>query len=417
MSTLTIITEKMVFGGDCIAKIDGKTIFVPYAIPGEKLEVEIVRENRDYSVAKIIKILEPSPHRVQPFCKYYGLCGGCNMQHISNEHQQQLRASILADAFKREDLEIPEIQIISGDPMGYRTRFQFHNGGMMQKRTNEIVAIDNCPCATAEINHYLTEVPPTERPEGRIHVFGTDKIVSIPEGYDKLIIADETIAEKKAASKAMREGRGKKANGKKIKKIRPRFEGTVSVQNNLCTVAISDKNISFDVQGFFQSNLQVLEKTVPKIVEGLQGKNVLDMYAGCGTFSVFLADRFEKVTLVEHNRDALVYAEQNLAGKRHESFGLSGETWVKYHAQNCIDANGSFDAVVIDPPRSGMEKNVCQWLSKSDIPQVRSMSCDIATHARDIKFLVRGGYKLKELYLLDFYPQTGHIESLAILEK
>ena len=108
----------MVYGGDCIAKIDGKTVFVPYAIPGEKLEVEIIKENRDYSVAKIVNILEPSPNRVEPFCKYYGLCGGCNMQHISDAHQKELRKSILEDAFFREGVVLPEVKVISASPRG-----------------------------------------------------------------------------------------------------------------------------------------------------------------------------------------------------------------------------------------------------------------------------------------------------------
>ena len=135
------------------------------------------------------------------------------------------------------------------------------------------------------------------------------------------------------------------------------------------------------------------------------------MYAGCGTFSVFLADIFKEVTLVEHNRDALVFAEENLKGIKHQSFGLSGEKWVQ------TAENKYFDAVVIDPPRSGMEKEVCKWLCKSKIPQIRSVSCDPATHARDLSFLLKAGYELKKLYLLDFYPNTSHIESLAILER
>lgn len=408
----------MVYGGDCIAKIDGKTVFVPYAIPGEKLEVEIEKENRDYSVAKIVNILEPSPKRVEPFCKYYGVCGGCNMQHISDDYQKELRKSILEDAFIREDVDFPEVKVISASPTAYRTRFQFHDGGMMQKLSNSIVPIENCPCASKEINKYLSEIPFEQRPRGRIHVFGSEKIVSIPDDYDKIIVADDSLAQKRISEKKSRPQAGKRVNGKKIKQIRPRFEGTVSVPVNACTVRLCGKDIAFDVQGFFQSNLDVLEETIPKITEGLGGKNVLDMYAGCGTFSVFLADLFENVVLVEHNRDALVFAEQNLAGKKHESFGLSGETWTKYHAQTFVERNGAFDAAVVDPPRSGMEKSVRKWLSESGIPSIRSLSCDIATQARDVKFLVRnGGYKLKELYLLDFYPQTGHIESLAVLEK
>ena len=146
------------------------------------------------------------------------------------------------------------------------------------------------------------------------------------------------------------------------------------------------------------------------------GKTVLDMYAGSGTFSVFLADFFERVVLVEHNRDALVFAEENLRGKQHESFGLSGEKWVQYSAQNTIAQYGGFDAVVIDPPRSGMEKEVCKWLCRTHVPQIRSVSCNPSTHARDAAFLVRAGYKLTKLFLLDFYPHTAHIESLAFFE-
>ena len=173
------------------------------------------------------------------------------------------------------------------------------------------------------------------------------------------------------------------------------------------------KKITFDVQGFFQSNLEVLEKAIPLVTEGLSGSHVVDMYSGAGTFSTFLADSFTHVTLVEHNRDALVYAEQNMAGKGHESYGVSGEVWVKHHAQGCVNSHGKIDAVVIDPPRSGMEKAVCQWLCTSGIPQIRYVSCDPSTLARDSKFLIKAGYKLTKLHLLDFYPQTSHIESLA----
>ena len=120
--------------------------------------------------------------------------------------------------------------------------------------------------------------------------------------------------------------------------------------------------------------------------------------------------------MVEHNRDAIVFAEENLRGKNHESFGLSGENWIKFSAQNYIANNGEFEAVVIDPPRSGMEKEVCKWLCRSKIPQIRSVSCNPSTHARDASFLVKSGYHLSKLYLLDFYPHTAHIESLACFE-
>ena len=404
MSTI-ITTEKMVFGGDCIGKISGKTVFVPYSLPEEELEIEITRETRDYCNARIVKIITPSPHRTEPFCPHYGICGGCTLQHADPEYQTELRKSVLKDAFLREGLDVPEIKVIAGNPREYRSRFQFHDGGLMRRMSNEIIPIDFCPCASKEINAYLSETPFKKRPAGRIHVFGSEKLIS----HKGIAVAREL---RESGSQM------EKISGKKhAKKIRPRFEGTVPVAENKCTVEISGKKITFDAQGFFQSNMEVLEKSVALITGGLEGNHVLDMYSGCGTFSVFLADRFNHVTMVEHNKGAVVFAEQNLAGKSHESYGLSGETWVKYHAEKCIASHGKFDAVVIDPPRSGMEKSVCQWLTKSGIPKIRSVSCDPATLARDIRFLLRGGYKISDLYLLDFYPQTCHIESLACLEK
>lgn len=414
-----ITAEKMVAGGDCIGTLNGKKVFIPFAIPGEKLEVEITNDQRDYCNCRILKVLEPSPHRTMPFCPLYTTCGGCNMQHIDSDYQRTLRAQILRDAFEHEGLEIPEIEVVYNEDKGYRSRFQFHNGGLMGKKSNDIIPIEMCPCATEEINHYLKEVPFNERPEGRVHVFGTSRISNIPEGFDKLVIAENQQPENHE-KKFSRHQQRTTPGGRKMKKqkqIKARYEGTTMSESTTCQVEILGKKLNFDVQGFFQSNLDVLEKSIPLVTGGLEGKNVLDMYSGCGTFSVFLADHFEKVTMVEHNKSAIVYAEQNMAGTRHESFGLSGEVWTKYHAENVIKQGGTFDAVVIDPPRSGMEKEVCQWLQKSEIPHIRSVSCDIATHARDAKFLVRSGYRLVKLYLLDFYPQTGHIESLGIFEK
>ena len=141
------------------------------------------------------------------------------------------------------------------------------------------------------------------------------------------------------------------------------------------------------------------------------------MYCGAGTLSAFVAESFKKTFLVEHNRDALVHAEINIANTPHETYGLSGTKWVEQNADKILLENGAFDAVIIDPPRSGMESAVCKWLCKNKAGIVKSLSCDPSTHARDAKYLVKSGYNLAKLYLLDFYPQTSHIESLAYFES
>lgn len=408
-----VIAEKIVAGGDCMAKLNGKNVFIPYAVPGEKLEIEVTKSFRDYDVAKIINIIEPSPHRVEPFCKLYGKCGGCNMQHIDSAWQVELRKQILRESFEREGIECPEIEVISGKDRNYRCRIQLTDGGFNERESNNIVHLENCPVATDEINDYLKKTEQSKRPSGRVHIFGDKRIIA--ENSDgKVIVADETV---RSTNDTVIKGGASKDRKKRLRlQKNTYFAGSTLKQDNRCSVSLSGKKIDFDVQGFFQSNLEVLEKTIAEVTRNMGGNNVLDMYSGCGTFSVFLSDLFRKTVMVEHNRDAIVFAETNIAGRPHESYGQSGEKWVQLSADNVMKNNGGFEACVIDPPRSGMEKAVCQWLCRNKIPQIRSVSCNSSTHARDCKFLVRSGYEIKKVFLLDFYPQTSHIESLVEFE-
>lgn len=402
MEIKTVTTEKFLFGGNSLAKIDNKSVFIPYAIPGETLSINIVQHKNDYDNAEIVEIVKTSEHRVTPPCKYYGLCGGCNMMHIDTDYQRELRKQMLTDTFAQFKIDVSDkIEIIKDNDFNYRSRFQFTDGGLSQKNTNNIINIDNCLCADKNINNFLTSTDFSKRPKGRVHIFGSDKIDS-----DKKIKIEVNNQPDRNA--------GVKLKGKgKIKKIKENhyFSGTILSPENQITVKLNNKNITFDVRGFFQSNLAVFEKVLKLICDTLpDGNSVLDMYSGCGSISAFLADKFKQVTLVEHNRDAIVFAEQNMAGTNHTSFGLSGAAWVK----NCASTLPPFDACVVDPPRSGMEKEVLDYLCKSKIPFIRSLSCDPVTHARDAEKLIKAGYKLEKIYLLDFYPHTSHIESLAI---
>ncbi|MCH5291801.1 MAG: class I SAM-dependent RNA methyltransferase [Treponema sp.] len=411
MDVHRIVTEKMVFGGDCIAKIDGKTVFVPFTLPGETVDVAITSEFRDYARARIVSVVTPSPDRIQPVCPLYGTCGGCTLQHARSCCQTEIRSSILREAFSRAGIAVPCVSVVGGNAFGYRSRFQLHDGGLMRRESDAVVPVGHCAVAVPEVNEYFAGTPMERRPKGRVHVFGSERLASPCCGAPKVIVAQ---GDKKNACRQEGQGSRRWKTKKKAASLHGRYTGTVSVPGNHCTVRVGGKDLSFDVQGFFQSNLAVLEKSLPAITGGLSGHHALDMYAGSGTFSAFLADRFDHVTLVEHNRDAVVYAEENLAGTSHESFGVSGDVWTRFHAERCIQEHGPFDAALVDPPRSGMEPSVLRWLCESKIPRINSLSCDCATHARDAAFLVRAGYRLERLYLLDFYPQTCHIESLAM---
>ena len=171
MEPVTVKTEKTVFGGNTIAKINSKTVFIPFTLPDETLSINIVQHKNDYDNAEIIKIIEPSPYRKTPECKYYGSCGGCNMMHIQSEYQRDLRKQMLKDAFLANKIELPEIQVIYGPDFNYRSRFQFTDGGLCQKNANNVITIDECLCAEQAINEYLKATPVENRPKGRAHFF------------------------------------------------------------------------------------------------------------------------------------------------------------------------------------------------------------------------------------------------------
>lgn len=395
-----IITDKMLHGGSAAAKIDGKTVFIEGALPQEELSISITLDKKDYSVARLEKVLTPSPYRTVPLCPLYGICGGCNLMHANDEYQKSLRVSILKNSFERAGLE-QSIVLVSGKPLGYRNRFQFEEHGLKSAKSNTIIPIPRCPVADETINEFLQH----EKTLGRVKVFGSHLLCKQTVNSKEYVFAQEI--EKQIHKEQFLRGKKIKSGGKR--KI---YEGTTIQENHEATIKLCNKELSFNVLGFFQSNIEMLEKTAGLIKQHLpQGLQVLDMYGGVGTLSSLCADNAKHITLVEHNRDAVVYAEKNLAGIPHTSYGLSGAQWAK------SAGNTHFDAVIIDPPRSGMEKEVRDYLAQSNIPLIISLSCDPATHSRDCASLVKAGYSIEHLYALDYYPQTSHLESLAICIK
>lgn len=404
MAIHNIITQKMTFGGKSFGKIDGKNVFVPFALPGETLRVETVKSMRDWDEARIVEILEPSPRRIAPPCPLYQKCGGCNLMHADYEFQLEMKKRVAEELFARASVPIPPMKVISKNPLGYRNRMEFLSGGLQERGTNSVIALEQCPVASAEINGWLASTPIELRPKCRTMVFGSD--IAEPN----LTIAE--IPSEKNSKKS--DSKEKILRGKKFRTPR---KSQQPVSQNPVEVNLCGKKIAFDAKGFFQSNLGMLELAIPKIMQGLSGKHALDLYSGCGTFSVFLAENFSRVTMVEHNRGAVAFAEQNLVGVPHSTFAVSGAEFAKYHAESTAKQGGAFDLVFADPPRSGMEKEVCEWLCKSGVPKIEYLSCDAATQARDVAKLAESGYIVEEAWLLDFYPQTSHLETFLICVK
>ncbi|MEI6874265.1 MAG: TRAM domain-containing protein [Spirochaetota bacterium] len=368
--------DKLVAGGEGLAFSEGRAVFVPGALPGELVEAEIVDSRRDWSRAELRALVETSPDRAEPVCPIYGECGGCNLQHLSYEAQLREKASMLRDIFLRTALFDPgEIATVPSPPFGYRNRLQLHFSaagrlGFMRRLSNEIVEAPGCPIAVKALELWIEERAGRSESRDELHDYGVsgDRFTLFGQG-------DEVFVE----------GRHKRVR-----------------------TQVAGERISFDLGGFFQSNLQILDSLVPEVVEGLEGSRAADLYAGVGLFAHFLSKRFSRVIMVEENRAALAEARTNAPGPANEYHGSSVEDWCRGQGARAV-----LDALVVDPPRSGLSAQVRAWIAQRRPRLLSYVSCDPVTLARDAAELVKAGYSLERLKLFDFYPQTGHLETLA----
>ena len=364
-----VVVEKLVPGGDGLARLEGRAVFIPFAAVGDRLRIELTAEKRDFARARILKVLTPSAQRVTPACPFFGECGGCNLQHLSYQEQLKQKLRMAREALERtaklpvSDLPV-ESSIVACLPYGYRNRVQLHRDGrgrigFMRRASNSLVEVAHCPVCVEGINRFLADpVPPAGA--GRFQVFST---------------GDQCVVE--GREEAVR-------------------------------LSLLGRRISFRLSGFFQSNLSILPALIGEVTGGLSGERLLDLYGGVGLFACFLRDSFHQVAVVEQNASALSMAEENLQGGRSSLFCSSVEEWIR-----AAGRHQAADAVVLDPPRSGLSATVRSFLLAIRPRAIRYVSCDPITLARDLAALCAGGYRLESLKLFDFFPQTAHIEAAA----
>jgi 23S rRNA (uracil1939-C5)-methyltransferase len=384
--TIRLRVERAAALGDGLGRLEGKSVFIPFAAPGELVRATIVEDRGDYARARLVEVLEPSPDRVEPLCPLYGACGGCSLQHLSAPAQRELRAGILREALGRggEAGEgLPGIETVEGPAYRYRNRFRFtwtqKGPGLLRAQSDLAIHLPSCPLAAPEVNEFLSawtddgqgggsSVGNFPRPEGgeRRSLYGSEEGLFI-EGRDSLACA-----------------------------------------------RVAGKLLSFPTDGFFQSNLSALESLIGDLLERVGGESILDLYGGVGTFSAFLSERASRIVLVEEQSRSARMAQANVgnASCKFSVAAMRVEEWI-----GLPGAGKGFDAAVLDPPRTGLSPKVRAWLAASGPPLLAYVSCDAATLARDIKALRGTGYALESLRAYDFYPQTARLECLAILAR
>ena len=382
--------ENIAPGGDALGRFEGKPVFVEGGAPDEIVFCRIVQEHNTWARAETLEIIEPSPVRVPPVCAFYGKCGGCNLQHIDYQSQLAAKTAILKDSFTRiGGLQPPEIEIFSSPQWEYRNRMQFHclrqkakgadsrKYALMGRKSGELIDINDCPVAVAGIRELL------KAPKGKN---GENKL-PLPVEKDRFTVfsKDDVL---------LSEG--------------GRQKGKITLQG---------KEIFFDASLFFQSNCSMLDKLITELreiaLDADRNKPMADLYCGVGTFSFYLKESFPKIVLAEENKAAVSLARENLRGVEAEFFAVRDTNW----QNDLLRRKDTFGFAVVDPPRAGLAPKTAAALAQEGPPLLAYVSCDAASIARHSKISTNGGYQIKKLAFFDFYPQTAHIESLAVFER
>ena len=432
-SMLELTIDKLVPGGDGLARHDGKVYFVPFSVPGERVRVRIVEAKMDFARAVVVEVLEPSPDRTAPGCPVFGRCGGCDWQHLSHEAQLRHKVSLAEDALRRMGgISFPGLAIEGGKPWRYRNRVQVHQGqggkrGFLARASHDVIKLADCPIARPAFGDLF--VPPAANgpapqpafsPEGRSAGPGRHTAWShpLPDGRD-FLISEEPGATGHGVILSGASGDGPEppaadARAAIIREAAPAYMGPLPAgSDGPIEVSLLGKTIRFDLRCFFQSNLEMTARLIPWALDGLKGESALDLYCGVGLFGAFLADRYKSVLAVEENPISLEYAQGNI-GATHDF--LRGRVEDLLLEERGPLASARPECIVVDPPRTGLDKAVAGFLAEKRPADLIYVSCNPVTLARDLKGLLAAGFSLADLRLFDFYPQTAHVEAVAKLK-
>lgn len=396
--------------GDGVAHLNGNAVYIPFTLEGETLIIQGSGPRRD-----ILEIKQTSSDRIEPICKHFGTCGGCQLQHMQEQTYLKWKIKLVTEPLSRVGItQTPEAIISFNDASRRKCVFnaqRTHQGmqlGFSEKARNEIVAIEACPILVSEINERLpllrdlvNSVPTTKNPI-RISVLSTENGLDI------------SIEDAKPLSAAERQTLIKKTVANKFTRLTINDE--VLIKTAEPHIKIASTIISPPPAAFVQA-LKEAEDTMTDIVaDFLKGcKQVADLYCGIGTFALKLAEN-SQVYAVEESQMAL----ESLDQAWRQTGGILKQ--VKTEKRNLERRPVTFgelkkmDGLVFDPPRAGAELQ-CKQIAKSRVKKVAAVSCNPTTLAVDLEILLASGFKIKRIIPIDQFKYTPHVEVVVLLER
>jgi len=393
------------YGGEALGRLDdGRAVFVPYTMPGETVRIKLTEQKRGYARAELHEVLSPSAQRVAPHCKHFGACGGCHYQHIAYPDQCSVKETILGDQLGRiGGLVNPPVQVIvpAPQPTDYRNFIHFHldpdgKVGYMQPHSNQVLAIQECFLPEPPINRTWPQLDfdaPSELERVGLRLGDEEDIQLILES-SQLQPPDLQVEDLPVS----------------VVHLSP--AGTlVLAGSSSVTIKVAERSFQVSAASFFQVNTQMAAAMVEFLLDNLpleSSSTLIETYSGVGLFSAFLAPHVNRLIAIESNSDAAEDFIVNL-----DEF----DNVELYEAPVEIalpELQVKPDIVLVDPPRSGLPRQVIDSLLALGAPLLAYVSCDPATLSRDARRLVAGGYFLESITPFDLFPQTYHIESISL---
>ncbi len=428
--------ESLAYGGDAIAHLsDGRAAFVTGGCPGDTVDAEVTSDQGRFVRATVREVLEPSPDRVKPPCPYFGVCGGCNWQHIRYELQLSSKRTAVVDALTRIG-RIPDADSLVAEtvpsPQQYnyrnkvelvvdmgtgRPRLGFHRAG-----SDGFVPVESClllptahvkdPKALSGALRYIAGEQDLGISRVGIRVASHTKDVEIalwssPGAFPRRMAAT-TLGTAVNATSIVRvlvkgESKARKVTGVEV------LSGAGSWRERLLGTMMT-----ISAPSFFQVNTKAAEKLLGLALEGLAvdgTDRVLDLYSGAGTFTLPLAEIAGETVAVESASSAVKDLRRNLENAQVWADVIGGD------ASRELVTIGHVDALVVDPPRSGLQPDAVANIAATGASRIAYVSCDPTTLARDAKALLENGYRLEVATPVDLFPQTYHVETVAIFTR
>jgi 23S rRNA (uracil1939-C5)-methyltransferase/tRNA (uracil-5-)-methyltransferase len=374
--------------GEGLARVDGWVVFIPGALPGEKIVARVWHNSANFSRADLVRVVIPSPHRVQPRCDLFGECGGCQYQNLAYPQQLEWKRKQVAEAFERLGGLKVEVEPCHPSPKqyGYRSkitphfmtprRADFPIGFLASGTSRRVIDVPKCPIATDAINSSFAKT-----------------------------------------RKEIRGNPGRFERGATLL-FRDCEEGVITDPRQVVTEKVGAIQLKFLAGEFFQNNPSVLEQFVGyaiKLAQESGAKHLVDTYCGSGLFALSGARQFESVNGVEVSAEAARKAAENATLNR-----LVNCRFIAGSAESIfknIPVNGADSAVIVDPPRKGCDEAFLEQLHRFNPRRIVYVSCAPDTQARDLKYLCTLGWKVIAVRPFDLFPQTRHVECIAALER